>query len=55
METSRIQIQTEASQLLITYQAKVLATWFLNQPIDEYIDIKKYKVWDLNLRPIKHS
>jgi hypothetical protein len=29
METFRIQIQTEASQLLIPYQTKILATWFL--------------------------
>jgi hypothetical protein len=28
-ETSQIQIQTEASQLLITYETKVLTTWFL--------------------------
>jgi hypothetical protein len=41
METSQIQIQTEASQLLITYQIKVLSTWFLNLPLDEYIGNKK--------------
>jgi hypothetical protein len=28
-EISQIQIQTMANQLLITYQTKVLATWFL--------------------------
>jgi hypothetical protein len=41
METSQIQIQIEASQLLITYQIKVLSTWFLNLPLDEYIGNKK--------------
>jgi hypothetical protein len=27
-----------ASQLLITTQTKALSTWFLNLPLDEYID-----------------
>jgi hypothetical protein len=45
METSLIQIQTEASQLLITYQTKVLGTWFLNLHLDEYIDNKKAQSW----------
>jgi hypothetical protein len=29
-------------------QTKELATWFLNLPVDESIDNKKYKVWSLN-------
>jgi hypothetical protein len=30
-------------------------TWFLNLPLDEYIDNKKHKVWISNLRHMKHS
>jgi hypothetical protein len=36
-------------------QTKVLTTWFLNLPLDEYIDNKKHKVWILNPRYMKHS
>jgi hypothetical protein len=32
-KTSRIQIQTEASQILITDQTKVLVTWFLKSAL----------------------
>jgi hypothetical protein len=32
-------------------QTKVLTIWFLNLPLDEYIDNKKFKVWILNSRP----
>jgi hypothetical protein len=54
-ETSWIQIQTKATQLLITYQTKVLVTWFLNLPLDECIDNKRHKVWNMNPIPMKHS
>jgi hypothetical protein len=37
-KTSRIQIQTEASQLRITYQTKVLITWFLKCAADKDIE-----------------
>jgi hypothetical protein len=30
---------------------KELTTWFLNLPLDEYIDNKKHKVWISNPRP----
>jgi hypothetical protein len=54
-EMSRIQIQTLACQWLITYQTKVLATWFMNLPLDEFIDNKstKFEVWIQY--PKKHS
>jgi hypothetical protein len=39
-ETSQIQIQIRAGQLLITCQTNVLAIWFLNLPLDEYIGKK---------------
>jgi flagellar biosynthesis GTPase FlhF len=48
---SWIQIQTSAYQWLITYKTKVLTTWFLNLFLDESIDNKKDKVWNLNPRP----
>jgi hypothetical protein len=32
-------------------QTKELTTWFLNLPLDEYIDIKKHMVWISNPRP----
>jgi hypothetical protein len=32
-------------------QINELTTWFLNLPLDESIDNKRYKVWSLNLRP----
>jgi hypothetical protein len=48
---SRIQIQTSACQWLITYKTKVLTTWFLNLPLDEFIDNKKHKVWSSNSKP----
>jgi hypothetical protein len=48
---SQIQIQIMACHWIITYQTKVLTTWFLNLPLDESIDNKKHKVWSLNPKP----
>jgi hypothetical protein len=31
-------------------QTNELTTWFLNLPLDEFIDNKKHKVWSLNPR-----
>jgi hypothetical protein len=52
-EASQIQIQTEASQLHIMYQTKGLTTWFLNLPLDEYID--NTKAQSLNLESKTHE
>jgi hypothetical protein len=30
---------------------KELTTWFLNLPLDDSIDNKRYKIWSLNPRP----
>jgi hypothetical protein len=51
IKMSWIRIEISARQWLITYQTKVLTTWFLNLPLDESIDNKKHKVWISNLRP----
>jgi hypothetical protein len=51
---SRIRIQTEASQLVIIYQTKVLVTWFLNPPpLDEYSD--NTNVQNLNFKSKTHE
>jgi hypothetical protein len=50
---SWIQIHTEASQLLITYQTKLLTTWFLNLRLDEYID--NIKAQSLNFESKTHE
>jgi hypothetical protein len=42
-----------ASQLLITTQTKVLTTWFLNLPLDEYID--NTKAQSLNFESKTHE
>jgi hypothetical protein len=42
-----------ASQLLITTQTKALTTWFLNLPLDEYID--KTKAQSLNFESKTHE
>jgi hypothetical protein len=47
---SRIQIQTKAIQLLITNQTMVLTTWFLNLPLDEYIDNTKAQSLNFELK-----
>jgi hypothetical protein len=52
---SQIWIQTSTCQLLITYQTKVLTTWFLNLPPDESIDNKKTKFKSQIQDPMKHS
>jgi hypothetical protein len=50
----RIRIQTEASQLVIIYQTKVLVTWFLNPPpLDEYSD--NTNVQSLNFKSKTHE
>jgi hypothetical protein len=32
-------------------QTKELATWFVNLPLDEFIDNKKQNVWSSDLKP----
>jgi hypothetical protein len=32
-------------------QTKELTTWFINLPLDEYIDNKKHNVWSSNPKP----
>jgi hypothetical protein len=44
IKTSRIRIQTKASQLLITTQTKALTTWFLNLPLMSTLTTQKHKV-----------
>jgi hypothetical protein len=53
IKTSRIRIQTKASQLLITTQTNALITWFLNLPLDEYID--NTKTQNLNFKSKTHE
>jgi hypothetical protein len=39
-----------AKSMIHHNKIKELITWFLNLPLDESIDNKKYKVWNSNLK-----
>jgi hypothetical protein len=46
VEQQNIPYSNSGHGMLMTHhnQTKVLTTWFLNHPLDEYIDDKKHKV-----------
>jgi hypothetical protein len=54
-ESSRIRIQTEASQLLITIKPINWPLSFSISPLMSTLTTQTHKVWILNLRHMKHS